>query len=404
MLPRTFSSAWDSKGFALKEAIFVKKRVALVLFLCVALLGAGVFATIRYGKSASGEESAEERMRKLFAEPRPVLLEEVRSVGGGGDRSYPGVARASREAFLSFRVGGPLVKVDAQPGDLVKKGHVLMRIDPRDFESDIRALESRLAGAQALLEKAKLDHLRAKSLLAENVISKAAFDATLADHDTAKASVKNLQTQIQTARHRLADTKLEAPFDGIVSGRRVDNHEMVAAGQVVMAILDLSNLEIRVSVPESEIAHRSLKAGQEAYVVFSPLPGKRFPAHLKEWDATPDPATRTYAVTFALPAPEEGQVLPGMTGDVCWGRAIPNAADGISLPVEALVPDGDGGSAVWIYDAETSTPVKRRVRTGSFVEQGRVSILEGLVPGEKVVAAGAVFVSEEMKIKPMRHR
>jgi len=54
VLPRTFSSAWDSKGFALKEAIFVKKRVALVLFLCVALLGAGVFATIRYGKSASG--------------------------------------------------------------------------------------------------------------------------------------------------------------------------------------------------------------------------------------------------------------------------------------------------------------------------------------------------------------
>lgn len=366
------------------------------------VLAVGVFVVIRH-RGLTSDGGTEGKMSELFAEPRLVELEKILPAEELKSRSYPGTAKASREALLSFRVGGPLVNVDVQPGDLVKKGKVLMKIDPRDFENNIQVLGAQLDGAKATLEKTRLDFNRGKSLLAEQVISQASFDATKSAYETAAASVKNIQAQLQIARHQLSDTRLEAPFDGIISTKRVENHEMVAAGEIVMTILDISNLEFQANVPESEIVHQSLKKSQEAAVEFASLPGFRFLARLKEWSAAPDPATRTYKVTFVLPAPEEAQILPGMTGELFWQKEN-DASAVLSVPVEAVISDGNGGSAVWVFDSDASTASRRKIRTGGVIGKNRILVLEGLIPGEKIVTAGAAFVTEDMKLKPMPSR
>lgn len=380
----------------------MKGKKILILACTVAVMAVGGFALTRHMSSAS-DEGTDGKMRELFAEPRPVILEEVYDAQATRDRSYPGTVQASQEALLSFRVSGPLVKVNVQPGDLVKKGQVLMEIDSRDYRDNIRVLEAQLDGAKAALEKARLDYKRAKPLLAEQVISQASYDATKSAFDGAAASAKDIKARLRIARHQLEDTRLQAPFDGIVSTKTIENHEMVAAGQVVMTVLDISSLEIEANVPESEIAHQSLQAGQEATVEFAPLSGHRFSARLKEWSTAPDPATRTYRVTFAFPAPGEAQILPGMTGELFWQKKV-GGDGGISVPVSAVVSDGNGSSAVWVFDPETSTPSKRAVRTGGLMGKDRISVLEGLVPGERIVAAGAAFVTDGMKLRPMESR
>ena len=72
---------------------------------------------------------------------RPVALEKVQFFNVAREQSYPGVVQASEESSLSFRVGGPLLKVNIKQGDFVSAGEVLMQIDPRDLKDAIQSLE-----------------------------------------------------------------------------------------------------------------------------------------------------------------------------------------------------------------------------------------------------------------------
>jgi len=376
------------------------KKISKILALsCIAVVIAlGVFSFTRHISSASSDVDAD--VQKLFAGPRPVRLEEVSSpTERTQSRSFPGTIEASREALLSFRVSGPIVNINVQPGDLVRKGQVLMEIDPRDYRDSIRVMKAQLDGSLATLENARLDYERAKPLLVEQVISQASYDRTKSTYDTAVSSVKNLKARLQIARHQMEDTQLRAPFDGIISTKTIENHEMVSAGQTVMSVLDISHLEIETNFPEDEIARRSLSIGMKADVEFAPLPGKSFAARLKEWSSAPDPSTRTYKVTFAFPAPTEALILPGMTGELSWHR---DTGGGISVPVSAIVSDGKGGSGVWIYDPETSSPSLRTVSTGELAGKDRVIVTEGLESGEQIVIGGAAFVTKDMKLKPIK--
>lgn len=377
----------------------MKKKVLFVA-VCLSLLlvsGGGIAWKTATRGTDGGDDG---KMRALFDEPKPVLLEEVGISGETEERAYPVTTGASKEAPLSFRVSGPLVHVHVQPGDGVKQGDILLEIDPRDFRDNINVLEAQLSGALAGLEKTKLDFERATSLLAEKVVPQASFDAAKSAYDSSAASVKNLKAHLAIARHQLEDTKLRAPFDGIVAAKLVENHQMVAAGSVVMTMFDLSDIEVLTNVPENEIAHKPPTPGETASVEFAPLPGRRFQVLLKEWSASPDPSTRTYSVTFRLRAPEGATILPGMTGQLFWsGRKGGNAE--ITVPEGALVSHGDEEAMVWIFDPATSTAKRRNVRTGGVAGEGRIRVLEGLSGGEKIVAAGAAFVVEGMKIRPL---
>ncbi len=382
----------------------MRKRKALqwslVLLGAFGFLAAGAFFFIQRESTAS-EKEATAKTQALFAEPRPVLLETVSSVSIAKVRAYPGTVKASREALLSFRVSGPLMEVRVQPGDYVKKGQILMEIDHRDFTDRIHVLEAQLEGARATLENARRDLGRSEPLLQDKVISQAAHDATRSAYETAAAAVKNLKAQLDIARHQLEDSRLRAPFDGIVSTREVENHEMVSAGSTVLGILDISSLEMEANVPESDIAYQSLQQGMEGVVEFASLPEQRFAAHLKEWSSSPDPSTRTYKVTFLFPAPEgKVRVLPGMTGELFWEEPGDFSGD-MSIPLSAVVAGADGRSGVWVYNAETASPVLRNIEIRGLLGNDRVSVIRGLRRGEQIVSAGAAFVTEDMKLRPL---
>lgn len=234
------------------------------------------------------------------------------------ETSYPGTILASRTTELAFRVAGPLVQVDVDPGTRVKKGQLLMQIDPRDFRDNIAVLEAQLEGAKASKVLAERDFERARTLFEQKVSAGADFDRARGAFDAAFSGVRSLEAQLQIARHRLEDTSLKAPYSGVVIARKVENYEMIAAGKVVLEMQDISELKVEIRVPESELVGRPLKCGEKASFELSTMPGRRFDVRLKEWSTAADPVTRTYALRFAFKAPGELQVLPGMTADVFY--------------------------------------------------------------------------------------
>ncbi|MBU1231537.1 MAG: efflux RND transporter periplasmic adaptor subunit [Proteobacteria bacterium] len=230
--------------------------------------------------------------------------------------SYPGFILASRQAQLAFRVKGPLISVNVQPGDIVEKGQVLMQIDPRDFEDNIRVLEAQLAGAKAQQDGAERDFTRAQTLFEQHVSATADFDRAKSRFDSAFAGVQSVKAQLQIARHQLKDTSLHAPYAGVITTQSAENYEMVKSGEEVLGIQDISSLEVEIKVPENEIAHHPLQQGEQVTVELSAIAGRLFTAQLKEWNTAADPVTRTYALRFSFPAPGDVHVLPGMTAEV----------------------------------------------------------------------------------------
>jgi RND family efflux transporter MFP subunit len=375
-----------------------KNRIAavgggVVVFLLVLLIAGGIVKKVKEGKAAAAKYELEQAAR-------PVTMERVMASAVPQTRGYPGTVRASEEAALSFRVGGPLVIVNVTLGRPVKKGELLMQIDPRDFEDRIASLEAQLSGAQALLDNARQDFDRAQKLFGEKVIAQAAYDRATSSLDSADASVKTLKAQLQIARHSLLDTQLTAPYDGQVTAQLVENHEMVHAGQVVLKYHDIQWLEVTVNMPENDIVHRSLLEGTPAHVSFSSVPGKRYDAKLMEWSSLADPLTRTYAVRFRFEAPKNIKVLPGMSAEIRWAETSSETAR-LTVPVSALSSTADGRPFVWVYSEQMQTAEQRLVETGQLADSSRMAVLSGLKEGEQVVVSGSRLVHEGQKLTVM---
>lgn len=363
----------------------------VVVILLIVLVAAGIVKKVRANKSAEAKYALQQAAR-------PVTVERVTPALSQPSRGYPGTVRATEESALSFRVGGPLVTVNVLLGEPVEKGALLMQIDPRDYEDRIAALEAQLAGAQAVLDNARQDYDRAKQLFDEKVIPAAQHDRATSSLDSAKAAVKNLDAQLQIARHSLKDTELRAPYDGRVTAQLAENHEMVAPGAVVLKFHDIHWLEVTVNVPENEIIHRTMAQGASAQVSFPAAPGKTYEAQLKEWSSAADAMTRTYAVTFRFAAPQEIKVLPGMSAEVTWEDPLLSGKQ-LTVPVSALVSTADGRSFVWIYDERGNKAVRRVVETGSLSGASRIVLLSGVKEGDPVVVSGSRLIHENQSLK-----
>ncbi|NCC96458.1 MAG: efflux RND transporter periplasmic adaptor subunit [Synergistales bacterium] len=377
----------------------MRKRVviaALALLSC----GGGWFF---YGKAVSATEVKDDVVELSSpANPRPVAIEVLGGTETSFGRRYPGVVKADQEAFLAFRVGGPITSLEVQLGDLVSKGQRLAQIDQRDFQDQIKVLEAELSGAMASMENAEQDHHRYRSLLDEKVVAQADYDQIKKNVTMAKAAVQNIKAQLTIARHRLEDTVLKAPFDGIVSVRKVENHEMVSPGQVVMGLLDIATLRVSANVPEGALAKGGLSEGAEVEISFPSMDDFTVKGVLKEWSTSPDSATKTYSVTFTFPAPKDVNVLPGMTAEVLWVEGAKSKPSELTVPLGAVVSGSDGGSYVWVYDPEEGVVRSREVSLGKLQADDRLPVVDGLNSGENLVVAGADFLTEGMAVTPLK--
>ena len=372
-----------------------------VVFLVVAVFSAIEFLPMGFAKNLI--EQAESLGQPPALEPvapRPISLYFVGREQIKGSRAYPGVATSSNEVDLAFRVAGPLIAVNVGPGSVVEKGQALMQIDPRDFEDNIAVLEAQLIGAKAAYEDARLDFERIQPLRQKSVVSQSDYDKAKSLFDSAASTVKNVEAQLRIARHRLEDTSLRAPFDGIVTAQLLENHEMVQAGQKALKLHDISQVEIHVNIPENELCHYNLHNEHQVQVTFPAVPAQSYPARLSEWSAEADPLTRTYEVTFTLPAPKGVNILPGMTAEVYWQTSEGGNAP-LSIPASAVASNKEGDSIVWVYDAATCEASPRVIKTGELLNGSHLNVLQGLKEGEVIVAAGVDFVTPGMKLRPL---
>ena len=384
---------------------------------------------------------------------RPVKMLTIERYNGGVERKFPGTVRASRRTDMSFQVSGPLLELKIKEGMEVKKGDLLARIDPRNFESDLAGIKGKLAEAKAQLaamktgarpedivilksqlasakssyEESKTNLGRMKRLLERGAVAKARVDQAQASHDAylaklrtaeenlakgqkgarmediqaQEANLKALEASRDRAQDALDDTNMVAPFSGVVAKRFVEQHEYVQAKQSILSLQDISKVEVLVDLPENLISRMGeVRKGEVVATGTVPAnPGMVFPLRLKEFATEADSKTQTYRVTLVMNRPYGVNILPGMTMEVL--ATPPDKTDKgshVVIPAIAVMGANDNTPYVWVIDKKAMKVSKRQVETGKLTGKDRIFIKSGLKFGETIAVAGMSKLREGMTV------
>jgi RND family efflux transporter MFP subunit len=333
---------------------------------------------------------------------RPVKTFTVEGGGGNALRTFPGRVDASQRAELSFRVPGRLQEILVKEGDLVTEGQVLARLDASDYQL---VYEDR----KATFDNSKSNFERGKELIAGGNISRM-------DYDRMEANFRSASAALSQAEKDLEYTVLKSPFSGRIAQRKVENFEEVVAKQTVFSLQNTKQLDVIIEVPESVVRmvrrmgdiDRSIESDGKAsvtgaYAEFEGHAGEKFPLTPKEIATKANEQTQTFRATFTMDSPANFTVLPGMTTTVLLdlSQLIAVETDVIKrVPVRAVQGDSALQSRVWILDPDSMTVSARPVVIGRM-SGDQVEVTEGLSGGEEIVAVGAPYLADGMKVSRM---
>jgi RND family efflux transporter MFP subunit len=331
---------------------------------------------------------------------RPVISMVVGDLERIRADTYPGRAKATQEVNVSFEVSGKLIERRVKVGDLVKTGDVLAMLEPDRYEAEVRRLKAERSAAVAETENADKQLERQEALLKKGFSPQARVDELRAAARAARAKIASFRAALDRAEFDLSHTTVTAPFDGTVSETFVENFQNVVAKQPILRLLDTSQIEMEVNVPEALIGLAPYVT--EIVVRFKTLPDVEIPASIKEISNEASLTTRTYPVTVVMDQPEGAEIKPGMAGEVKVLVELPGdwTKQGIEVPASALFSPDDAAVDqvfVWIVNETDSVVARRQVEVVTTAKRG--VLIRGVEAGERIVTAGVSFLGDGQKIR-----
>lgn len=336
--------------------------------------------------------------------PHPVEVYDV------GEHSFREVVSISanilpkRQVKILPRVPGRLAKVLVEEGDAVEEGQVVAQLDRRDYLLNVKQAQAQAAAARANadaaavgVDSASTAQARMKSLHETKAISQSEMDKVddgyrmgLAKHTAAQAQTQLALVGLESARTKLADTVLRAPFSGLVVKRLLEEGELcgIMPPGIVMIIADVAQMKVIGSVGELHVAR--IKTGMPAKVVVDALPGEVFRGNVEIVSPMVDPMTRTATVHITVPN-DDGRLEMGMAAEIEIDLGERRA---IAVPQDVLAGRGADreNATVFVVDAEgiaRQLDISIGARQGSLVE-----VREGLEKGARVIRSGRSSLSD----------
>jgi membrane fusion protein (multidrug efflux system) len=217
-----------------------------------------------------------ERRKKIFMIVGPIVLF---ILGFFAWKQYAEVStdNATVQAstvILAAKVSGYIQKVSVDENQSVKAQQVLAEIDARDYENTLNQTQSEVQSLEARFKDTEKNHNRNTMLLSKGAISQQAFDATRAAYVEVGAKLKAAQAQAEQAKLNLENTKIRAPFDGIIAKKAAEVGMLAAPGQALFGIVSDEKRWIVANFKETEI--KNLTVGQSCLVQVDSIPGSGF--------------------------------------------------------------------------------------------------------------------------------
>lgn len=292
--------------------------------------------------------------------------------------SVSGTLMPLTQAVVKATVAGEVRRVLVREGMAVKQGEVLAELDATDLRTRLDAAQADQAERRAKLAIAERNRDTNQALLKQNFISQSAFDQLLSTYQGSEAAVRWADAQVQLARKAIDDAVVRAPISGTVSKRVVNGGERVLPDAPLVTIVDLSRLELEVSVPASDIA--SISLGQSVQFRVDGFGDRQFDGKVERINPVAEAGSRAIKLFVAVPN-ATGLLKGGMfaQGQITLSQSKPVPV----VPVSALFEEA-GQSYVFVV--ESGKVAKKAINLGARDEvNGLVEVNNGLAQGADVV-------------------
>jgi HlyD family secretion protein len=401
----------------------------------IAILPAALAMGFLCGCSKPKEKEAEPVMPVQVAE---VTSEPIQRIITG-----EGILRALDQSAVTPKISAPVRKFYVNRGDHVRSGQLLATLENRDLaaavsdskgsydqaaanyrnvstatvpnevvkaQSDVQSAKQQLDAAKKLLESR--EQLLREGALARRLVDEASVSYATAKsaYDTAQKNLESLQNvgrheevkgaegalqsakgKLDAAQAQLSYSEVRSPISGVVADRALFAGEMAQSGAALLTIVNISSIIARVNIPQAQAAW--VRVGQPARLA-STDGANEINGKVTVVSPAVDPQSTTLEVWVQALNPGE-RLKPG--GTVRSTIMAGTVREAVVVPVEALLPGDEGGSALMVVGAD-SVAHQRKVQVGVRNTE-KAQIVSGAKVGEKVVVEGGVGLTDGAKVK-----
>ena len=350
----------------------MKRLRAILIMICQLILVISVMAC-----------TAERDKKQTNTDAVPVTVGKVQKVQERETISVSGtISTTNSPSDISFLVSGKVIFVGPREGEYVRKGQVLGRIDPTDYQLSLTTATKQSDMARIAFERAEDEYRRMKMLFDSKSLAPNDYQKFKATYESDRQQYEQAVASEKISRKRLTDATLYAPISGYIAKRSIEIGATASVGQQVFEIVQLDTVEVNVGVPETDV--HLVRIGQKAEIKIPALPGETFQGTVRVLNVSADPNTRTYMTRISVLNPEHmlrvGMVAEAtIRGDKVVTMAI--------LPGDAVIRDPQGAAQVFVYYPDQKRVYAKRVGIGALLDKD-VEITGGLAGDEWIVQAG----------------
>jgi membrane fusion protein (multidrug efflux system) len=345
--------------------------------------------------AACGKDGAKDATPAKDNKPAQLSVapEDVLTVQSGAVASGPvitGSIQPERRADLRAEVSAIVLQVHKENGEPVKRGDVLVRLDETSIRDTLTSAEDAQRASGLALDQANRQVERLKTLSAQGMTSMKALDDAEMARNNALSELSASKSRVATARQQLARTTVRAPFDGIVSERKVSNGDTANIGKELVKVIDPSSMRFEGAVSADSIS--TVKIGQPVKFRVNGYGDQLFSGTVRRIDPAANAVTRQVEVLVGF----ADNAQPRVAGLYAEGRVDAASSDALMLPESALVRQGDSNYTWRIKDKTLSRVTlvvgARDSRTGNFEIKG------GLNAGDVVLRAPSSNLKDGQKV------
>src|SRR5439155_1342898 len=312
----------------------------------------------------------------------PILLaaEDVYTVRNSALSSGPAITgsiQPERRADLRAEVSAIVLKVLKENGEQVRRGDVLVRLDDTAFRDALASAEAASRAAGQAYEQAQRQYERMKTLRSSGMASAQGLEDAEIRRNNTQSDLEAAKTRVVQARQQFQRTEVRAPFDGIVSERKVSAGDTAQVGKELLKVIDPTSMRFEALVSADHVG--SVKAGQAVHFRVNGYGEQEFAGKVRRVNPAANPTTRQVELLVDF----IGEKQPKLAGLYAEGRVETETRSSLTIPASAVVRDGDAALAWRVRDSKLQkvslSITERDMRSGDYVLKG------GLSEGEQVI-------------------
>ena len=341
------------------------------------------------GKGGKGAKEQAGAAVNLLVSPEDLLTIQSNALASGP--VITGSVQPERNADLRAEVSAVVIQVMKENGEVVKRGDVLVRLDETSIRDSLNSAEEASRAASQVLEQSERMFQRMKTLRASGMTSTQALEDAEIRRNNAQSDLSAAKSRAVQARQQLQRTLVRAPFDGIVSERKVSNGDTAQIGKELIKVIDPTSMRLEGLVSADKIG--VVKVGQPVLFRINGYPGQDFAGKVRRVDPAANAVTRQVAVLVDFNDKEQ----PRVAGLYAEGRIETETVSALMIPDSALVKAGD---VTYTWKVKDKALHKVTLRIGARdVRTGQWEVKRGLASCDTVLRTPGSTFKDGQKVE-----